>query len=518
MTASLDITTKQRKTLLALLRRFIPGVEVWAYGSRVKWTSHPASDLDLVVFTTPEQHRQFSDLKDALADSNLPFMVGVHVWAEEPERFQEIIRKEYVVLQRAGEKQQRDVSGWQTIRLGSACKKIGSGATPRGGREVYQTSGISLIRSQNIYNDGFKRGGLAFIGDKQAKDLEYANVQTGDVLLNITGDSVARVCQVPDDILPARVNQHVAIIRPKKGILDARFLHYYLIHPQMQAQMLGLAGAGATRNALTKGTIEAFEIKGPSFSEQRAIASVLGALDDKIELNRRTNETLEALAQSLFKSWFVDAAQERLPKGWTTRALFDCADYINGAAFRTEHFSAERTGLPIIKIGELKDGITAATKFCEIERELKYRINSGDILFSWSGSPDTSIDIFIWTEGEGWLNQHIFKMHFKRPVEKLFVYYLLKHLKPVFIEIARNKQTTGLGHVTGQDLKRLKTFFPTDDVLEEFNRMVDPLFQKVYSNLRESRTLAALRNALLPKLLSGELRVPTAAKLGEART
>ena len=196
--------------------------------------------------------------------------------------------------------------------------------------------------------------------------------------------------------------------------------------------------------------------------------------------------------------------------------MYDCADYINGAAFRNEHFSADRQGLPVIKIGELKDGITAQTKFCEIEREPKYRINSGDILFSWSGSPDTSIDIFIWTEGEGWLNQHIFKIQFKRPVEKFFVYYLLRHLKPVFIEIARDKQTTGLGHVTGQDLKRLKTFFPTDDVLEKFNRAVEPLFQKVYSNLHESRTLAALRDALLPKLLSGELRVPAAAKLVEA--
>jgi type I restriction enzyme M protein len=183
--------------------------------------------------------------------------------------------------------------------------------------------------------------------------------------------------------------------------------------------------------------------------------------------------------------------------------------------FRDEHFSAKRLGLPVIKIGELKGGITPQTKFSEVEREPKYRINSGDILFSWSGSPDTSIDIFIWTEGEGWLNQHIFKVEFKRPVEKYFVYYLLRHLKPVFIEIARDKQTTGLGHVTGQDLKRLKTIFPPDDILQKFNRVAEPLFQKFYSNLHESRTLATLRDALLPKLLSGELRVPVAKRLAE---
>jgi type I restriction enzyme S subunit len=242
------------------------------------------------------------------------------------------------------------------------------------------------------------------------------------------------------------------------------------------------------------------------------LVETLDALDDKIELNRRSNETLEALAQSIFKSLFVNASATNPPKGWDVRALYDCADFINGAAFRNEHFSAERQGLPVVKIGELKNGISAQTKFCEVEREPKYRIASGDILFSWSGSPDTSIDIFVWTGGDGWLNQHIFKIQFKRPVEKYFVYYLLRHLKPVFIEIARDKQTTGLGHVTGQDLKRLKTAFPPDDVLQDFNQVAEPLFQKVYSNLRESRTLAELRDALLPKLLSGELRVPVAAQ------
>jgi predicted nucleotidyltransferase len=99
MTAAIDITAEQRKTLLALLRRFIPGVAVWAYGSRVKWTARPNSDLDLVAFTTPAQRGQVSELKEALDESNLPFLVDLHVWDEVPERFHEIIRREYVVLQ-----------------------------------------------------------------------------------------------------------------------------------------------------------------------------------------------------------------------------------------------------------------------------------------------------------------------------------------------------------------------------------------------------------------------------------
>jgi type I restriction enzyme, S subunit len=118
------------------------------------------------------------------------------------------------------------------IRLGDVCLKIGSGATPRGGSEVYLDSGVSLIRSQNIYNEGFKRDGLVFINSRHAEELGNVVVQEGDVLLNITGDSVARSCQVPDQVLPARVNQHVAIIRPDAKLLDPAFLRYCLIDLQ----------------------------------------------------------------------------------------------------------------------------------------------------------------------------------------------------------------------------------------------------------------------------------------------
>jgi type I restriction enzyme S subunit len=116
----------------------------------------------------------------------------------------------------------------KTVKLGDVCEKIGSGATPRGGSEVYQSAGVSLIRSQNIYNEGFKKDGLAYISNHHAYELENVTVKSDDILLNITGDSVARTCQVPEEILPARVNQHVAIIRPRKDILDARYLRYFL--------------------------------------------------------------------------------------------------------------------------------------------------------------------------------------------------------------------------------------------------------------------------------------------------
>ena len=196
---------------------------------------------------------------------------------------------------------------WPLVELGEYCLKIGSGSTPRGGSSVYKDSGeVCLIRSQNIYNNGFKPQGIVFIDEVAATKLKNVIVQKNDILLNITGDSVARVCLARGDYLPARVNQHVAIIRPKPEKFDSRYLRYVLASPYMQKLLLNLASAGATRNALTKTMIEAFKVSKPPLGIQIAIADNLEALDDKILSNNQINDTLEQMAQTLFKSWFVD--------------------------------------------------------------------------------------------------------------------------------------------------------------------------------------------------------------------
>ena len=160
----------------------------------------------------------------------------------------------------------------KSVRLGDVSLKIGSGATPRGGKEVYLSNGrTSFIRSQNIYNNRFEKSGLVYLTDEQAKDLSNVEIISADVLLNITGDSVARVCQVPESALPARVNQHVSIIRPDSKRLDARFLQYVLVSSEMQNKMLSLASSGATRNALTKGMIENFIIPFPPCQSKKLL-------------------------------------------------------------------------------------------------------------------------------------------------------------------------------------------------------------------------------------------------------
>lgn len=157
--------------------------------------------------------------------------------------------------------------GWPQVPIGDHASKIGSGATPRGGEESYKAAGITLIRSMNVRDGAFLKDGLAFIDDEQAAQLEGVVVETDDVLLNITGASVAPVCRAPADVLPARVNQHVAIIRPT-ATFNPHFLEQCLLSPSVKERLLKIARAGATREAITKSAIEQFKVIRPPRERQ----------------------------------------------------------------------------------------------------------------------------------------------------------------------------------------------------------------------------------------------------------
>ncbi|MBC8285842.1 MAG: restriction endonuclease subunit S, partial [Nitrospinae bacterium] len=202
-----------------------------------------------------------------------------------------------------------------------------------------------------------------------------------------------------------------------------------------------------------------------------------------------------------------------IPEGWELQPLYDMANFINGAAYKENDFSESPDALPVIKIAEIKGGITAQTKFTEVNKGEKYKIEDGEILLSWSGNPDTSIDTFIWSNGAGYLNQHIFKVSLYDEADRYFVYYQLKFLRSIFAEIARDKQTTGLGHFTAGDMKRLMVFKPENELLTLFNEVVESLYQRSYENCIATKTLTKLRDTLLPKLISGELRIEAAEKM-----
>uniref|UniRef100_UPI0035632D54 restriction endonuclease subunit S n=1 Tax=Bacteroides finegoldii TaxID=338188 RepID=UPI0035632D54 len=186
------------------------------------------------------------------------------------------------------------MEGIKTYIFKNICSKIGSGATPTGGKEAYKGGDTALIRSQNVLDFSLSRDGLAYINEEQAQKLDNVSIQKNDVLLNITGDSVARVCLAPNWVLPARVNQHVSIIRGKANMIHNHYLLYYLQYKK--SYLLSLSQGGATRNALTKKMIEDIEIPLPSISYQEKVISILSSLDDKIELNRRINDNLKLIA------------------------------------------------------------------------------------------------------------------------------------------------------------------------------------------------------------------------------
>ena len=422
-------------------------------------------------------------------------------------------------------------NSWTSIELGDVCTKIGSGATPRGGKDVYLNEGpYTLIRSQNVYNDGFHREGLAFIGEHHADQLQNVEVLEKDVLLNITGDSVARICQVAPDILPARVNQHVAIIRPDTVNLDPGYLRYYLTSPEMQTMLLSWAGSGGTRNALTKGMIESLEIRLPTMPEQQAIAHILGTLDDKIELNRRVNQTLEAMARAIFHDWFVDFGPVRaklegqdpylppelwdlfpddlvdselgdIPEGWEVKALDRIADYQNGLALQRFRPGDNEERLPSVKIAQLRTGRADGGEWAKATIRPECIIDDGDVIFSWSGS----LMIKVWCGGRAALNQHLFKVTSKTCPKWFYFQRIGSHLSG-FQSIAADKTTT-MGHIKREHLSSARCVVPSQPLLKAADEILGPLFTRQVSVNLRSNALESQRDTLLPKLISGEIEV-----------
>ena len=181
--------------------------------------------------------------------------------------------------------------------------KIGSGATPKGGESAYKNSGITLIRSQNVYDGAFLEKGLAFIDDEQAKKLENVTVESQDVLFNITGASVARCCVVQDKYLPARVNQHVAIIRANSEVLLPKFLQAVLVSKDYKAQLLNLAGGANTREAITKVELEEFKIPVPPLAEQEKIVEQIEALEAQIAQAQKVIDDAPAQKQAILQKY-----------------------------------------------------------------------------------------------------------------------------------------------------------------------------------------------------------------------
>ena len=383
-------------------------------------------------------------------------------------------------------------------RLGDICEKIGSGATPHGGKEAYCLEGISFVRSQNIGDFSFSANGLAHINNEQAKKLSNVELKPNDILLNITGDSVARTCIIDSEYLPARVNQHVAIIRGKKDIVLSSYLLYFL--QWKKKYLLQLASAGATRNALTKSMIEQLEIELPTIEQQRKIAGVLDKIQEKIKLNQKINDNLLEQMQALYKSWFVDYHPFGgvMPTSWTQTGIYSLANIIYGAPFASKQFNTEGNGKPIIRIRDLKDQ-QFATYTTEVHPK-GYLLHPGDIVVGMDGE----FRPYIWGNDEAWLNQRVCVFENKRPNGKAFLYFTIK---PLLFAIEQTQVATTVIHIGKKDFDTFEIMLPDTELLDAFDAITTPMVEQIVSNSIENKRLAIMRDALLPKLMSGEINV-----------
>ena len=379
---------------------------------------------------------------------------------------------------------------WNRVPLIDYIELIGGG-TPKTTVHEYWNGNIPWLSVKDFNND--KR--YVYSTEKHISQSGFENSPTkmlhkDDIIISARG-TVGEIAMIPFDMA---FNQSCYGIRASRGI-DKPFLYYLLKNCISQLKRMT---HGSVFDTITRDTFANIEVDIPDAETQKRISSVLADIDNKIEVNDAINDNLLAQAQALFTQRFITDDIEGNEK-----PLYDFADYINGAAFKPSECGEH--GLPIIKIVELKNGITDSTKYFDGFKGEKYLIQDKDILFSWSGNPDTSIDIFIWTHGRAILNQHTFNVK-SNTGHRWFTFLMLKHFKPEFSRIASNKQTTGLGHVTANDLKRL-TFIFNETAIETFEQEISPFMETIYSNMIENQRLELLRDSLLPKLMSGEIDV-----------
>ena len=553
----IDITTDQRKTVLALLSSHLPNTTAWVYGSRVKWTSRPESDLDLVVFAKPEQERRVSDLREAFEESNLPFRVDLFVWDDVPEQFRKTIEAEHVVLV---EKEERRVGGeWLEHEIKALIEdgtlEIGDGY--RAKNTEFVGSGVPFARAGNIKNgfqfddtDYFPEANLNGVGDKISKP--------GDVVFTSKG-TVGRFAFVREDTPQFVYSPQLCFWRSRDhGLIDPRFLFFWMFGREFFVQFKGVAGQTDMAEYVSLRDQRNMHLTLPPLPEQRSIAHILGTLDDKIELNRRMNETLEAMARALFKSWFVDfdpvhakatlkhheATPTHGKSDWSierARAYLDRMDPNIAALFPDSFADSELSPIPegweISTIGDevaVVGGSTPSTKdgslwggaiswatpkdlstlsapvLLETARQISdtglSKISSGllprgAVLLS-SRAP---IGYLAITEIPVAVNQGFIAMRCESRLSNVFVWLWTQANIDTILQYANGST---FQEISKRNFRPLGVAIPETDILSAFDKHARPLYKQIVKNQRESRTLAALRDGLLPKLVSGELRLP----------
>ncbi|MDK9866259.1 restriction endonuclease subunit S [Staphylococcus sp. IPLA37010] len=400
--------------------------------------------------------------------------------------------------------------------------KIASGSTPRGGKNSYTDSGpIALIRSQNIYNNNFTRNGLVYINNEQAKKLSNVEINKDDILINITGDSVARVTMVDSTVLPARINQHVMILRPEESMVNKYYLLAYLSSNIAQESLKHLASDGATRAALTKRDLETFKIPNLSFENQEYIGNLLKYINKKIEVNKNIIANLEELSQTLFKRWFidfefpdengdpykssggemVDSELGEIPKEWSIQTLNDISESYNTKRKPLSKLEREKVTSIYPYYG--------ATKIIDYVDD--YLFDGKFILVGEDGTVQTEeghpFVQYVW--GKFWVSNHAHILKGNNLSDETLMLILNNiDIEPYITGAVQPK-------ISKKNLNGIKVIIGTKLIYEKFDQYSDIYYKKIREISEEIKNLIELRDTLLPKLMSGELEIPDDIEVNE---
>ena len=290
------------------------------------------------------------------------------------------------------------------------------------------------------------------------------------------------------------VNNHAHIVQGNEQC-DTRFLCYLINSMDLSGYVTGSA-----QPKLSQANLNAITLSLPTLVEQKRIVEYLYMLDQKIDVNRQINDNLYAQAKAIFDNHFINI--DAIPAGWRKGNLLDIANYLNGLAMQKFRPQGHEIGLPVLKIKELRQGsCDDSSELCSLSIKPEYIIHNGDVVFSWSGS----LLVDIWCGGTCGLNQHLFKVT-SDVYDKWFYYLWTAHHLARFIAIAADKATT-MGHIKREELAKAEVLIPCEEDYTSFNSIMQPIFELIISNRIESRKLAALRDELLPKLMTGEIDV-----------
>ena len=541
-TGRLHLSSRHREKLDALLREHLPGIEVWAYGSRVNGNSHDGSDLDLVLRAPDLQEipiGPLTDFTEALHNSTLPFLVEARDWARLPESFHREIEQGHVVLTERKNLKERTT---ETLLLPSERQRLPASTREKeGGNQDLQCGWrtaslgdvIELKRGYDLPQRQRVPGTVPIVSSSGVTDHHSKSKVQGPGVVTGRYGTLGKVFFIPSDFWPLNTTLYV---RDFKGN-DPRFISYFLRELDFSAYSDKAAVPGLNRNHLHQETVRI----PTDVNEQRAIAHILGTLDDKIELNRRMNETLEAMARALFKSWFVDFDPVRakmegrwhpgeslpglpahlydlfpdrlveselgeIPEGWRVGYFDDIVDHIRD---KENPLIFPDTVFHHFSIPAFDKNRWPQTERGENIKSQKSRVPPGVILLSKLNPEIERVWFVDVASGERTIcSTEFLVLQARSPFQRSYVYCLAR--SPRFRQQIESLVTgTSKSHQRAHAIAilALETIIPSARTIRAFDQQASDLLVRSVDYRRDNISLASLRDALLPKLISGKIRI-----------